>query len=70
MRVTLSGAPPGEEPGTRAPAPAFAFEPPNPTSTPGSGHRRKDDVMKGLLLWALGIPLPIILVLYLFGALR
>ena len=32
--------------------------------------RLREIAMKGVLLWLLGVPLPIILLLYLFGVMR
>jgi hypothetical protein len=44
-----------------APAPAFA---------PGVGHPGwqtcKETAMKGIIAWAIGLPIPIIILLYLF----
>lgn len=33
-------------------------------------HTRKERTMRGILLWLLGIPIPVIILLYLFGVLR
>jgi hypothetical protein len=36
----------------------------------GPKHFLEDDMGRGLLLWLLGIPLPIILLIWLFGGLN
>lgn len=33
-------------------------------------HYRKERTMRGILLWLLGIPIPVIILLYLFGVLH
>jgi hypothetical protein len=35
----------------------------------GVGRRRKERSMRGVLLWLIGIPIPIIILLYLFNVL-
>jgi hypothetical protein len=32
----------------------------------GYGRNRKAHIMRGILLWAVGIPIPVIILLYLF----
>jgi hypothetical protein len=34
-----------------------------------AGAKQKEDAMRGALLWLVGIPIPIIILLYLFGVL-
>jgi hypothetical protein len=38
-----------------------------PGQTLNTRHKREESVMKGAALWFLGIPIPIIILLYLFG---
>jgi hypothetical protein len=42
----------------------------SPPERPRWGSREENPPMKGLLLWLIGIPLPIIILLYLFGVMH
>ena len=52
----------GSQPHPRNHAPGSTFR---PRTVRPAGHREEADVGKGILLWLLGIPLPIIIILLL-----